>query len=199
MFDLSKPTPFIAFDTALRIVKINSDGSIPDAKKAMLIGNILWPEDFATNGEAAARRVTVEIPKTLELIYDVLNDGKEPTKKPAETNYLVDSRLYSFEDDASAIFASFRIYAGINLHNVVGKMSWEEFVSILFNLPEESAFMQHIKIRSMKVADYPEKQRPSIMRLKDSIKLTPLKLSPEQQKERDKQMLAAARAQFDAL
>ena len=124
MFDLSKPTPFIAFDTALRIVKINSDGSIPDAKKAMLIGNILWPEDFATNGEAAARRVTVEIPKNLELISDVLNDGKEPTKKPAETNYLVDSRLYSFEDDESEIFASFRIYAGINLHNVVGKMSW---------------------------------------------------------------------------
>lgn len=173
MFNLTRKNKFIPFDLAIQLVTINADDSLSDVDKVIKLGKCLWA-DFDSNVEAIDQRQQ-ELADKMEQIYSVL-EKDDPTKKPANANRT--GRLYSFSEDADAIFASF-MQIGINLHNEIGRLSWEDFYSTLFNLPKNCAFMERIKIRSMNPADYPQEEQAKIMQAQAAVALKPTKADAE--------------------
>lgn len=58
-----------------------------------------------------------------------------------------DTKFYDYEQDAMAIYASFKIYAGIDLYDEIGRLHWIKFKAIFDALPDESQIKRIIKIR----------------------------------------------------
>lgn len=167
MFSLQRKTKFIPFDLALDLVEINSDESLEQTDKVIKLGTRVW-DDFMTNADEIEAR-SKELADLMESIYSVINKS-DSNKKPA--NATSTGRLYSFSEDADAIFASFMAIR-INLHDEIGKMSWEDFVATMFNLPKDSAFMERIRIRQINPADYPPEEQSKIMQAQAAVALKP--------------------------
>lgn len=55
--------------------------------------------------------------------------------------------VYDFETDGDRIFASFLQAYGIDLTAV--RMHWWKFMTLLFSLPEDTVFMQAVRLRTM--------------------------------------------------
>lgn len=56
-------------------------------------------------------------------------------------------KYYDFKQDAGAIYASFKIYAGIDLYDQIDQLHWDKFQALLMALPEKSMFKQIVSIR----------------------------------------------------
>lgn len=58
-----------------------------------------------------------------------------------------DTKFYDYEQDAMAIYASFKIYAGIDLYDEIGRLHWIKFKAIFDALPDDSQIKRIIKVR----------------------------------------------------
>lgn len=168
MFSLQRKTRFIPFDLALDLVEINSDESLDKTEKVEKLGTRVW-QDFMTNADEIEDRAK-KLADLMEDIYSVINKSDETNKKPA--NATSTGRLYSFSEDSDVIFASF-MAIGINLHEKLGKLSWEDFLATMFNLPNDSPLMERIRLRQINPADYPPEEQGKIMQAQAAVALKP--------------------------
>ncbi len=88
-----------------------------------------------------------------------------------------DTKYYDFWQDAQIIYASFLMYAHIDLYDQIGKLHWDKFQAILMCLPDESMFRKVVDIRQRQPNDEERKdskfmaslsQQQNYYKLKDS-------------------------------
>lgn len=76
---------------------------------------------------------------------------------------------YDINIDATYIYTAFMQAYGIDLHQQLGRMHWQEFQALLRDLPESTAFGEIIKIRSTdlsKIKDPDERKRMATLKNK---------------------------------
>lgn len=68
-------------------------------------------------------------------------------------------KYYDFEQDAMAIYASFKQVYNVDLWDERGKLHWVKFQALLFGLPENCQFTQIITIRQREITPPPANDR----------------------------------------
>lgn len=81
--------------------------------------------------------------------------------------------IYSYEQDADAIYSSFMMQYHINLLKERGKMHWCVFRALFDGLGEDTPIQRIIELRQKNLADVPDEQRGRVMQLQQyySLKL----------------------------
>ena len=79
--------------------------------------------------------------------------------------------LFDFEQDAGAIYASFRSRYGLNL--LREPLHWFEFRELLAGLDEQTPFGARVRLRAMNESDVAPEDRPALRRLKAQVALRP--------------------------
>lgn len=81
--------------------------------------------------------------------------------------------IYSYEQDADAIYSSFMMQYHINLLKERGKMHWCVFRTLFDGLGEDTPIQRIIELRQKNLADVPDEQRGRVMQLQQyySLKL----------------------------
>ena len=89
-------------------------------------------------------------------------------ESPAESE---DDPVMDFEQDADAIYASFRQQYGIDL--IREPLHWMEFRLLLRGLCENTKFGELLKLRQLDPNDYAEKDRAKLRTLQDMVAIHP--------------------------
>lgn len=82
---------------------------------------------------------------------------------------VVQKGTYSIDLDATYIYTGFRQAYGIDLHQELGKLHWQEFQALLRDIPENTAFGEIVKIRGTdlsKIKDPDERKRLTTLKNK---------------------------------
>lgn len=81
--------------------------------------------------------------------------------------------IYSYEQDADAIYSSFMMQYHIDLLKERGKMHWCVFRALFDGLGEDTPIQRIIELRQKNLADVPDEQRGRVMQLQQyySLKL----------------------------
>jgi hypothetical protein len=82
-----------------------------------------------------------------------------------------DEPVMDFEQDAEAIYTSFRQQYGIDL--IRETLHWHEFRMLLRGLGSETKFGELLRIREMDINEVAEKDRPKLRKIKDMVALHP--------------------------
>ena len=83
---------------------------------------------------------------------------------PIKKNEEEQEQLYSLKYDSDYIFASFFQAYNIDLIEMQGKLHWKKFNALLGGLPENTKFMEVIKIRSYKPSKHDSSEYKEHMR-----------------------------------
>ena len=83
---------------------------------------------------------------------------------PVKKNEEEQEQLYSLKYDSDYIFASFFQAYNIDLIEMQGKLHWKKFNALLGGLPEDTKFMEVIKIRSYKPSKHDSSEYKEHMR-----------------------------------
>lgn len=83
---------------------------------------------------------------------------------PAKKNEEEQEQLYSLKYDSDYIFASFFQAYNIDLIEMQGKLHWKKFNALLGGLPENTKFMEVVKIRSYKPSKHDSSEYKEYMR-----------------------------------
>lgn len=73
--------------------------------------------------------------------------------------------IYSYEQDADAIYSSFMMQYHIDLLKERGKMHWCVFRALFDGLGEDTPIQRIIELRQKNLADIPDEQRGKVMQL----------------------------------
>lgn len=73
--------------------------------------------------------------------------------------------IYSYEQDADAIYSSFMMQYHIDLLKERGKMHWCVFRALFDGLSEDTPIQRIIELRQKNLADVPDEQRGKVMQL----------------------------------
>jgi hypothetical protein len=79
--------------------------------------------------------------------------------------------LLDFEQDAGAIYASFRQQYGLDLLRT--PLHWVEFRELLAGLNEQTAFGARVRLRALDENNVAPEDRPAIRRLKEQVTVRP--------------------------
>lgn len=120
------------------------------------------------------------LPKALFIATHFYKGNPPPDMWPLFQRFLLcgedaaggdDDPVMDFEQDADAIYASFKQQYDIDL--IRGKLHWVEFRLLLRGLGENTPFGQLLKWRHMDVSVYAEKDRAKLRSIKDTVALQP--------------------------
>lgn len=133
----------LAFDNVLKWYRLLEDGRFNQIEKIDL-GYRMFTINAPKNADLS---IKVDV---IQAISDFLKEDPYENVSEAENqpnNGGSSSKNFSFEKDAGVIWASFFQYYHIDLENEIGKLHWDKFTALLYNLPSKSQFKQIIDIR----------------------------------------------------
>lgn len=133
----------------------------------------------------------------LELLNDKENKEEDEEDEEAFKEYLIQNNikfsenkknknvfkintLYSFKEDAEKIFSSFIQAYNINLLDVIGVLSWDEFIALFNSLPENTIFSKVLQIRSYKKENEKISENERMSKLKKEYELKEAKIKNEE-------------------
>lgn len=137
----------LAFDTVLRFYEMLDDERLEDAEKVatafeMFFNQPVKDADFAVTAfEQISKYISMK---------PYGNDDDEENQQHVVRD---PRRLYSFKQDAEAIFASFYDQYGMNLIQEQGKLHWDEFKALFQGLGPQTYFQRIIEIRTKDTKD----------------------------------------------
>ena len=86
--------------------------------------------------------------------------------------HITDALTFLTEEDASDIYASFRMAYGINLFEEQGKMTWQEFSALLNGMPDNTPVARLIQIRDWKPKPHdPAEYKANMRKLQNKYRL----------------------------
>lgn len=120
------------FKTGLQCILDMESNDLIDDEKALLLLRRIYGDNIPTN-ESEALRLAVKF----------LDGGEEPEahENPLEN----DTRVYSFEKDASLIYAAFQQTHGIDLQKA--DLHWWQFLALFHDLGADTAFCSIVNLR----------------------------------------------------
>ena len=111
--------------------------------------------------------------------------GKPTTKKEKPTS---DKQAYSFQVDASALFADFWNFYQVDLSR--DSLHWWAFRSLMEGLPEKSEFKQRVYYRTCSLKGLSKKERERVLKIRASIEIKKPEKVKQTLEDRNAQMLA---------
>lgn len=156
----------LAFDTVLRFYEMLDDDRLEDAEKVatafeMFFNQPVKNADFAVNAfEQISKYISMK---------PYGNDEEDGDSNQAVAR---DPRqLYSFQQDAEAIFASFYDQYGMNLIQEQGKLHWDEFKALFQGLGPQTYFQRIIDIRTKDTKDLEGEQLSKVIQAQQFYEL----------------------------
>lgn len=133
----------------------------------------MWDSPLAPNEKYTLSLVNIlgGIPDDHERYFEAIMDfyacGESRSGRPPR------ERLLDWKKDSGAIWADFRIHAGIDLD--CASMHWWEFMALFWSLPPDAQIKQRIHIRSIDPSKYSDPQtREEIMEQKRMVAIDPM-------------------------
>lgn len=138
-----------SFDTVLDVFEVFSDDLLNELEKFQVAVEIMTGQHItdALTFLTVWEYIDEHFIKTRKE-KPVLDRNGNPMPVPKEEIDKV--RLLDIEEDASDIYASFRMAYGINLFEEQGKMTWQEFSALLNGMPDNTPVARLIQIRDWK-------------------------------------------------
>lgn len=171
-------------DTPLSAIKFDGETYQINLAFDNVIKYLELVEDDSENKELKALKlffVDQEIPLDPDFIessFKLINETI--TKSAYQGNSSKDwsmniapQHIYSYEQDADAIYSSFMMQYHIDLLKERGKMHWCVFRALFDGLGEDTPIQRIIELRQKNLADVPDEQRGRVMQLQQyySLKL----------------------------
>ncbi|WP_407366376.1 Gp15 family bacteriophage protein [Limosilactobacillus oris] len=155
----------LAFDTVLRFYEMLDDERLEDAEKVatafeMFFNQPVKDADFAVT---AFEQISKYISMKPYGNDDDEEDQQHVVRDPR--------RLYSFKQDAEAIFASFYDQYGMNLIQEQGKLHWDEFKALFQGLGPQTYFQRIIEIRTKDTKDLEGEQLSKVIQAQQFYEL----------------------------
>ena len=155
----------LAFDTVLRFYEMLDDERLEDAEKVatafeMFFNQPVKAADFAVT---AFEQISKYISMKPYGNDDDEEDQQHVVRDPR--------RLYSFKQDAEAIFASFYDQYGMNLIQEQGKLHWDEFKALFQGLGPQTYFQRIIEIRTKDTKDLEGEQLSKVIQAQQIYEL----------------------------
>ena len=120
------------FRSGLACILDMESSELTDEEKAILLLRRIYGETIPDDVETA-----------IKLVVKFLDGGKE---QPEEENPFADNvRLYSFEKDATLIYAAFRQTHGIDLQKA--DLHWWQFLALFMDLGADTGFCNLVNLR----------------------------------------------------
>ncbi len=123
-----------------------------------LLTGMLAEDPALTETDRAAlllRLYCREVPEGVDaeaLVLAILDFyAMDPDRKRLAAKGSTKEPVFDFETDGDRIFASFRLAYGIDLTEE--RMHWWKFMILLFSLPENTPFMQAVRLRTMDLSE----------------------------------------------
>lgn len=154
----------LAFDTVIKYLELAESDEPNQEEKAirLFFGDQELPLD----------------PDFFESSFKLINETitKAPYQSNSSMNFgmqVAPQQLYSYRQDADAIYASFLMQYHIDLLKERGKMHWCVFRALFDGLGEDTPIQRIIELRQKNLADVPDEQRGRVMQLQQyySLKL----------------------------
>lgn len=155
----------LAFDTVLRFYEMLDDQRLEDAEKVatafeMFFNQPVKDADFAVTAfEQISKYISMK---------PYGNDDEEEDQQHVVRD---PRRLYSFKQDAEAIFASFYDQYGMNLIQEQGKLHWDEFKALFQGLGPQTYFQRIIEIRTKDTKDLEGEQLSKVIQAQQFYEL----------------------------
>lgn len=138
----------LAFDNVLLVFDVLKDENIDDLFKVFVVMDLLLTQPHELEDEQMVELYTL----IMETV--ILQGKKEEVKRDLAGNVIEededDKKLYSLEEDAQYIYASFLYDYQIDLIDQQGKMHWFKFNALLASLSDDTMFKRVIDIRQRK-------------------------------------------------
>lgn len=155
----------LSFDNVIRLFDMLNSSDLEDYQKPHFALLMLTGESFEKYSiedvELFLKEIIKEHIKNKEfnsVEYDLAGNPM-PVKEIEEQE-----QLYSLKYDSDYIFASFFQAYNIDLIEMQGKLHWKKFNALLGGLPENTKFMEVIKIRSYKPSKHDSSEYKEHMR-----------------------------------
>lgn len=154
----------LAFDNVIKYLELVEDDSENKELKALKL--FFGDQEIPLN------------PDFIESSFKLINETI--TKSAYQGNSSKDwsmniapQHIYSYEQDADAIYSSFMMQYHIDLLKERGKMHWCVFRALFDGLGEDTPIQRIIELRQKNLADVPDEQRGRVMQLQQyySLKL----------------------------
>lgn len=155
----------LAFDTVLRFYEMLDDQRLDDPEKIatafeMFFNQPVRDANFAvTSFEQITKYISMKP-------YGNDDEGEDQQGVARDPR-----RLYSFKQDAEAIFASFYEQYGINLIREQGKLHWDEFKALFQGLGPNTYFQRIIDIRTKDTKDLEGEQLSKVIQAQQFYEL----------------------------
>ena len=136
------------FKQVLKFFRLHEDDSFDDEEKVFLIINLFFetmPEDFE------------DLDGFLKWYLSRGQEGEDGEK------------VFDFEQDSGRLYSSFRMAYGIDLRKE--KLHWFEFLELFSGLPEDTALMKVIDIRTKKEIKGDKEYNAALRKIKARVAL----------------------------
>lgn len=179
----------LAFDTVIKYLELAESDEPDQEEKAihLFFGDQELPLD----------------PDFFESSFKLINETitKAPYQSNSSMNFgmqVAPQQLYSYKQDADAIYASFLMQYHIDLLKERGKMHWCVFRALFDGLKEDTPIQRIIDLRQKNLSEIPDEQRSKIAQLQQYYALKVNKSKAEQDALSNNALSAAFNSLFKA-
>ena len=155
----------LSFDNVIRMYNLLEDDTFQDVEKIVIAFEMFFgfePKD-AEFAMKAIDEITGYISKSAY--------GNDPVESNVVSSEVNTQKLFSYTQDAGAIYASFKQQYNIDLIAEQGKMHWDVFKALFDGLDENTYFRKILDIRRKDVSDLQGKELTSAIEAQNYYEL----------------------------
>ncbi|MGN8923315.1 Gp15 family bacteriophage protein [Ligilactobacillus salivarius] len=155
----------LSFDNVIRMYNLLEDDTFQDTEKIVIAFEMFFgfePKD-AEFAMKAIDEITGYISKSAY--------GDDPVESDVVSSEVNTHKLFSYTQDAGAIYASFKQQYNIDLIAEQGKMHWDVFKALFDGLDENTYFRKILDIRRKDISDLQGKELTSAIEAQNYYEL----------------------------
>ena len=155
----------LSFDNVIRMYNLLEDDTFQDAEKIEIAFEMFFGFE-PKNAEFAMKAIDEITSYISKSAY-----GNDPVESDVVSSEVNTQKLFSYTQDAGAIYASFKQQYNIDLIAEQGKMHWDVFKALFDGLDENTYFRKILDIRRKDVSDLQGKELTSAIEAQNYYEL----------------------------
>lgn len=157
----------LAFDRVLLFFKLIEDDSLSESEKTLQALKIFLqrPNESDEHFISNLPQDSNFLDEVFKIIIHEISDSPYGKYEDEDTdNQVASERIFDYQRDAGAIYASFWQDYGIDLHKQIGKMQWSEFKALFDGLSDKTYFKKILDIRQKEIkSDMSSEEKTNIL------------------------------------
>ena len=155
----------LSFDNVIRMYNLLEDDTFQDVEKIVIAFEMFFGFE-PKNAEFAMKAIDEITSYISKSAY-----GNDPVESDVVSSEVNTQKLFSYTQDAGAIYASFKQQYNIDLIAEQGKMHWDVFKALFDGLDENTYFRKILDIRRKDVSDLQGKELTSAIEAQNYYEL----------------------------